>query len=82
MSTPAVEYTDYRDMVIDDLGDEIARTRDALVAALQDRDAYRLLAVLSIGRVAQLTVTNERLQQRLYALADLEREQRNASEAA
>jgi hypothetical protein len=49
--------------LIDTFAGELAPAEDALVEALRDCDSYRLLANVSIERVAALTAENERLRQ-------------------
>jgi hypothetical protein len=46
---------------IDHLLMELAEKDDALIAALQDRDAYQLLSRVALARIAELTTQNDRL---------------------
>ena len=57
-------WVDYRDMVIEQFADELADCEAALVRALQEREAYQLLAKVAIERIAEFTAKLARLQQR------------------
>jgi hypothetical protein len=64
------KYPTYEEVVIDALSLDHDQLEDRLVHAIQDRDAYRLLATTTLTQVQALTTTNTRLRERNAALGD------------
>jgi hypothetical protein len=62
------QYRDYRDLVIDGLADERSELHQAFTCAARDRDTFRLLAHVSLERLADLTLQNARLRQSIAKL--------------
>jgi uncharacterized coiled-coil DUF342 family protein len=56
------------DLFIDALATERAQLEDRLVAAVQDREAYRLLACEALSAVSLLTADRDELRQRVRDL--------------
>jgi regulator of replication initiation timing len=57
--------SDYREIVITDLADELVAREAQLREALHELETYRLMAKLAIHQLATLTAENKRLRDRL-----------------